>query len=49
MSPVFGHQKKATDQEENDQGDIGLGIHSSAVVRFMIVFHIHSLDLSAFD
>ena len=36
---MLGNQEKSSDDQEDDQGDVRLGLHRAIVVRFMLVFH----------
>jgi hypothetical protein len=42
---MFGNQEIRADEQEDDQGNVCLGLHRASVARFMLVFHNRSLGL----
>jgi hypothetical protein len=40
---MLGNQEISADEQEDDQGNVSLGLHHAIVVRFTLVFHKDSL------
>jgi hypothetical protein len=40
---MLGNQEIRADEQENDLGDVCLGLHCTMVVRFALAFHEDSL------
>jgi hypothetical protein len=42
---MLGNQEISADEQEDDQGNVCLGLHRAIVVRFTLVFHNDALRL----